>query len=371
MSERPQLSDNQVEQDAAPGLVLHVLPPLAAFVEMIALLAVPALLDAYWPVFPTLSEFQPHFFWLPVLLISLQYGTISGLLAAGLAIALSAALGWPDQEIGENHFSYLLRVWTQPVLWLTAALILGQFRMRQIELKRDLAMQVTELVSQRNALADYSTNLRSRCDDLEREIVRRRDPSARSMMNALGNLESGDPRRQLQECTSLAFGTCRLALFSRDADGLRMVYRHGDDLGGKAGRDRIGDRDPLFTAIVHDRASLSVLSPMDEFVLAGEGMAAVPIFNGPSSDEVIGMLILELTDPTELDQATTDRLAVLARHIAPLLLPADRTSTRSTSISSVANATPTGATVRPRIWRQLKRANLNPTDARNTTAKFG
>ena len=94
---------------------------------------VPAALDHFWPSFPTLSQMQPHFFWLPVLLLSLQYGTVSGLLAAGVAIVLTAWLGWAEQEVGENHFNYLLRISTQPMLWLVAALLLGQFRLRQIE----------------------------------------------------------------------------------------------------------------------------------------------------------------------------------------------------------------------------------------------
>ena len=88
-----------------PGL--PVLPPLMALVEILVLMVVPGLLDYFWTGFPSLAETQPHFFWLPVLLLSLQYGTVSGLLAAGVAITITALLGWPDQEVGENHFNYL------------------------------------------------------------------------------------------------------------------------------------------------------------------------------------------------------------------------------------------------------------------------
>ncbi len=343
------------EKLATQAQLLHVLPPVAALIEMLVLIVVPALLDRHWEPFPTLSEFHPHFFWLPILLISLQYGTVSGLMSAGLAIALSAYLGWPDQEIGENHFSYLLRVWTEPVLWLMAALVLGQFRMRQIEQKRDLALQVDELSSQRKALADYATNLRTRCDALEREIARRRHPSARSMLNALGGLHQRDAKQRLDTCLKVAFGNdCTIGIYALEARGLRLAHRHGSDLARTMPRDEYAAGDPLFKAVAIEGRSLSVLQASDEAALGHEGLVAVPILAATGNGEIIGMVKLELAEPAEVDSQTASRLAVLAHHAAPMMTPQARVAYAAVVPETKREGLPALST-RPRLWRHVRR----------------
>ncbi|HRD76373.1 MAG TPA: hypothetical protein PK264_10590, partial [Hyphomicrobiaceae bacterium] len=76
---------------------LPVLPPLVAWLE-IALLILPITVYDYLSTGFTITELHPHPFWLPVLLLSLQYGTPSGLAAAGVAILATFALGWPEQD---------------------------------------------------------------------------------------------------------------------------------------------------------------------------------------------------------------------------------------------------------------------------------
>ena len=150
---------------------MPVLPPLNAFIELIVFFAVVLFFDAVLQFFPDLNEIKPHPFWFPVLLLSLQYGTVSGLLAAGVSILITTVLGWPEQDIGENHFNFLIRIWAEPVLWIVVALVLGQFRMRQIAQRRALLRKVNRLQTQRDAIEQHSTNLRGRCEMLERRIA--------------------------------------------------------------------------------------------------------------------------------------------------------------------------------------------------------
>src|SRR5262249_28579364 len=80
---------------------LPVLPPGIALVELLVLLVVPILLEWLVPGFPDLTQIQPHPYWFPILLLSLQYGTVSGFLAAIVAITGAWLIGWPEQDIGE------------------------------------------------------------------------------------------------------------------------------------------------------------------------------------------------------------------------------------------------------------------------------
>ncbi len=333
-----------------PGL--PVLPPLMALVEILILIVLPGVLDYVWPGFPSLAETQPHFFWLPVLLLSLQYGTVSGLLAAGVAITLSALLGWPDQEVGENHFNYLLRIWAQPVLWLTAALVLGQFRMRQIELKQDLARKVAELSMQRTAISDYATNLRGRCERLEREISGRREPNVRSMLTTLAALQAGSLNASVAfgECLELAFGPCAASVYLRDGDHLRLAAAHGA-APGRA--DVVAANTPLARAITIEGRHVSVTNPGEEEILAGTGVVAVPVYSS-ADGRSIGMLKLEALPAGELNEGTPACLAAIAAQIAPLVEKGS-ISVLSAPASGVLSGVRQGPPApRQRLWRQLK-----------------
>ena len=330
---------------------LPVLPPLMALIEILVLIVLPGALDYFWTGFPSLSETQPHFFWLPVLLLSLQYGTVSGLVAAGVAIVISALLGWPDQEVGENHFNYLLRIWAQPVLWLTAALVLGQFRMRQIEQKQELARQVAELSIQRTAISDYATNLRNRCEALEREIAGRREPKVRSILATLTRLNAGGAQAPsaLGDCLDLALGPCAASVYVRENDRFRLTVAHGS---AASRQEQLSDDAPLVRAVVREGRAVSVLNPGDEAIFAGDGLAAVPVFS-VKDGRIFGLLKLDAVRAAEFDDGTPACLAAIAGQIAPLL-----ESGGIAGLSRVAGVAPSVPAIaspsRQRFWRQLK-----------------
>jgi hypothetical protein len=329
---------------------LPVLPPLAAVIEVIVLVVVPGLLDLFVPAFPSLNETQPHFYWLPVLLLTLQYGSASGLLAAGTAIVLSNLLGWPEQEIGENHFSYLLRIWLQPVLWLATGVILGQLRLRQIERKQALGQAVAELSAQRQSLADHAQSLRERCDRLERLISTRRGPDARDLLAALGRVEAApadEATRALDEALGLAFGESAVSILALDGGALRVVYRHARP-GAPPPPGLIGPESPLFAAVAIERRALSVLTPGAEHDLDRRGLAAVPII--ASDGHLEGAVLLETGEPDDLDEGTCDRLRAIAAMVSGRLRTADRART---SVAAAPYVEPRPS-LREGIWRRVR-----------------
>lgn len=316
MSERNETSNAATSASEELATGLPVLPPLTAVIEVIVLVVLPGILDLFVPAFPSLNEMQPHFFWLPVLLLTLQYGSASGLLAAGTAIVLSSLLGWPEQEIGENHFSYLLRIWLQPVLWIATAVILGQLRLRQIERKQALGRAVAELTGQRQSLAEHARSLRERCDRLERLVSTRRGPDARDLLAALGRIDAADAdpaTHALGDALSLAFGQSAVSILTLDGDALRIAYRHAPP-GAPPPPGPIGTGSPFFTALAVERRALSVLTPGCEHDLDGRGLAAAPII--AADGHVEGAILLETADPDDLDADTTLRLRAIAAMVS-------------------------------------------------------
>ena len=312
------MSDDIIKPGSPAGVTgpgrsgLPVLPPLAAIAEILVLVVLPGLLDHFVPAFPSINETQPHFFWLPVILLTVQYGTVSGLLAAGASILLSALLGWPEQEIGENHFSYLLRIGLQPVLWMTAAIILGQFRLRQIERKEALVRAVTELTAQRQSIAEHARNLRGRCDALERLIAARPVPEASRLLAAMGRVQSPHPPEAaaaLHEAIGLGFGGGCVSIWVNEGGALRLADRHGTSPVALA-HDVLGASEPITRAVLEQGRQLSVLEVSEERELGGLGLAGVPISG--ADRRITGMLLLEHAQPEALDSTTTARLAALA-----------------------------------------------------------
>lgn len=299
---------------------LPVLPPRFALFELAVFAAIIAC-EYGLEAFPDLTRLNPHPYWIAVLLLSLQYGTVSGLLAAALAIGGTLLLGLPEMEIGESYFNYLVRVWTQPVLWIVVALLLGSFRMRQIEERVGLQKQADDAITQSGSLADYARGLRSRVDALERQLAGKSRPDTYRLLEALNTVATapaGEKRDQAAHAAmTLAVPGAALSVLVLDGDGLRQILAHNWPLASGWRPDLRGD-DALTRAVVGERRVVSVLQSADDHLTEREAKIAVPLLAGDGSG-VIGMLRVEQIGSVELDEAVLARVAGLARALTPLV----------------------------------------------------
>lgn len=302
------------ERERQPGAssALMVLPPVSAVFELGAIVALINFVDWLLPSYG-LGEVGPSPYWLAVLLLSLQYGTVSGLMAAAIAILLTMLPGIPEQGVGENHLAFLLRIWVQPILWIAVAVLLGQFRMRQIAVKEELTRQVQELANQRQALADYSNNLRSRCEVLERHIAgQQRSPATALLLaqQALGRRDS-DLGTALAKSVALSIHGGQASVYA--LEGLQLEKRADSGwFNNHSWANALPAGHPLYRAVVDRGESVSVLDTGGEAALSGEGVAAVPIRSAVNG-AVVGMLKLEAASPTAIAPETVVALEVMAQ----------------------------------------------------------
>lgn len=346
-----------------------MLPPWTAIGEIVVIYA--ALLTADW-LHPglELSDIRPHPFWFPVLLLSLQYGTVSGLLSAMIAIALLALGGFREQTPSETYFTYLLTIWAEPILWIGAAVLLGHFRMRQIGLKRDLVFRVNELESQRAALADFATNLRTHCTALERQIAGRTATPAIAALQALELVQArgaalavGTMDEPLAQVMAAAMPGTRAALYIADQSGMRLAAGIGAGTDtGPARQSWIAPSDPLYLSIVAAGRAVSVLTVEGETALGGKGLAAVPIFapleaSAGTSRRVVGMLQVDEMDPAHLGPACLPALSAIGRAFAPALqIKFTSTGQKAAESTTAALLPPAAAAITPmqRMARRLR-----------------
>ncbi|MCB1484257.1 MAG: hypothetical protein KDJ17_05115 [Hyphomicrobiaceae bacterium] len=303
---------------------LSVLPPVGAFAELAILIGAIHFADQIIPGLDVLS-LEPSPYWLPVLLLSLQYGTVAGLMAAGAATFAFVMHGLPEQLIDENHFSYLLRVWALPILWIAVALILGQFRLRQIEVKEQLTARLDQSTREAEALAIYARDLERRCRQLERQVTSRPVAQGAGVLDAIAALSapSCDLPHAFRSLCEAAFPGAALSLYALNASGLEPLVATDAT---KA--HRIETTHGLFKAAIGERRALSVLDAAGEAVLAGEALAVVPVIQlppnatvagGGESGRVLGVLKLDAADGAVLSAGLTDRLTIVARMLAPML----------------------------------------------------
>ncbi|MEQ1716062.1 MAG: GAF domain-containing protein [Hyphomicrobium sp.] len=301
---------------------LPVLPPLGAFAELAALIGLIQIVNAAFPGLE-ITDIEPSPYWLPILLLSLQYGTVAGLLAAGTATLVYVFSGLPEQVIDEHHFAYLLRAWVLPILWIAVALVLGQFRLRQIERKQTLVDDLDRRTREAEGLAGYAGDLERRCRQLERQLTSSGQGRGAGVLDAIALLQSSnaDLPRAFERICSAGFPGAGLTVYAVQPSGLEPGFSTMKiaPSGKLAQQDRaIPAGHPLYTAVVGERRAVSVLNAAEEALLAGQGLAAVPVVHAETG-RVIGLVKLEQGDGAILTNAITDQLSVVARLIAPLL----------------------------------------------------
>lgn len=320
-------------QAVAPATGLQILPPVSALIELAVMVL--GLLFLEWS-FPTLDivNLQPSPYWIPVLLLSLQYGTPSGSLAAILAIAIYFTFGnFPEQGVGENEFTYRLRILVQPILWIAAAVFLGQFRMVQIATKQELTQRLATLENEASVLADYSARLRSRCDVLERTIAGQSITHGAPLLEALGALtlsSSGSDvqaaRPAIEQCLAAAFPNAAASVFVRNGDNLALAASSGWPQDAPW-QSTIAKGHSLYAACVETKRALTVLEAGHETYLDHQGLVVVPIFDParsglPTSTNVVGILKIERIDAKRLTTKLPMAMAALAANMASSLTPA-------------------------------------------------
>ena len=308
-------ADHEDEQQAG-YYGLRILPPLSAVAELAAMIAVLLITDWIWPALD-INNIQPSPYWVPVLMLTLQYGTASGTLAVIVAIvAYFSFVTLPEQGVGENEFAYRLRILSQPILWIATAVVLGQFRMVQIAAKRELLQRLSELKTQRDTLADYAGRLRSRCDILERDIAARPSQTGAPLLSAFAALT--DVRGSFAKSVELAFAhsfpASSVSLFARNDTGYTKLA--STPWPADATWVPVLASDHPLAKSINAKAKLTVLNASDEIALAGEGLAAVPVIEALSG-KVIGMVKLEFACASLLNAELLSQLDVLAAAMEP------------------------------------------------------
>jgi len=236
---------------------------------------------------------EPHPFWIVVVLLSVQYGSVAGLLCA---FACSAGLlvdNIPDRSFDQDRNEWIMSVIKLPFLWFLSAVVIGEVSARRLTEREELQDEIQGLNERESALLETLENLGKSKDRLEVLIAGQWNTVQKTLV-AARDIESLTPELLLESSMVLIdslLGPDQFSIYIFEDTTLTYAYGKGwEDSSDYA--DKFSVDDPLFSVIIGERRTLSISRPQDEQLLGREGVLAGPIINH-ETEELIGMLKVE------------------------------------------------------------------------------
>lgn len=312
---------NQPQQNEQEQRRIFGIRPIAVL-EALGMLIILTLLDLlvfdgnrFWDV-------NPHPFWIPVLLIAVQYGTNEALLAALLATLFYLVGNIPEQEIGVDRYDYLYEIVINPILWFVAAFALGELRVRHIRERNRLQQEIEESQQREDLIADSYKFVKNRKEALEVQVSGQLASSIEAY-RAAKSVETLDPKSVMQgveRLVSSVLGPQKFSLFIFHDNKMTATILHGWAPADTYAQE-IDTYSPLYQAVVGQQDTLVIANEQQEQALDGQGILAGPIID-PDTKRVVGMLKVEQMDFISLSLNTVETFRALCEWIGTALINA-------------------------------------------------
>jgi hypothetical protein len=308
-----------------PRPKLSFLPNRLGVIELALFFAIALAIEQLWLAPTTFASLQPHPYWLPVIALSLQYGTADGLLAALMAILISLVTGWPTQGVEEDYYAYVIRTWAEPVGWILVAILVGEVRGRQrlsfAQLERDLADSQRKVTT----IAAHSRLLEGKVCRLERRLSVSDGQTVDGALNALAGLQSGDAaawQLSFEAAWQALLPGFEGRLYLRSGRLACLVARYAapaEEGQNLRAMEAASGRSKLLSAVLDEERSLAYHQPGDGALLAAAGVyLAVPLRLDAASAP-IGAVVVDGMPASEAPPEIEMRLGLFVRETAHAL----------------------------------------------------
>lgn len=267
---------------------------------------------------------EPNPFWIPVIVLTVQYGTGYGLLAAILSTAALYVGNLPPQRLDQDLYAYLFELFGTPMLWLVSAVLLGALRDRQVSDRAALRVALARSRQQASAIAERYDRLK----DAKREVEARLASQPRTV-TSLYRGASALERLTVQEVLD-GFDDIFSAVMDAESYSLYLLSESGLEVARTIGwrntdswQTFFGSETALLQAVVGQRQFVAINEPEGERLLAGQGLIAGPVLD-PHDQSLIGMIKLERIPFAALDYEAVDRFEIICSWVGAALSRARR-----------------------------------------------
>lgn len=284
----------------------------SALIEITLFLALALALDIFALDGTRFRAIQPHPFWLLILLVSVQYGTAEGMVAAAASTLAFLAGAIPSQGIGEDFYDYLFTVVKLPMLWFVTAVTLGEIRARHRRAYDEMAVRYEELKERSARLSEVYRRLVRVKENLEVRVV----GQLRTFLTTYETarlIERSDPGEVLLAIVDVVRSIVtpeKFSLFLLNDQVLEAAIQDGWQPGDRFARV-FDARVPLYREVVEHQRVICITNEADEAALGPEGVLAGPLINAQTGT-VIGMLKIEKLELLDLNVSTIENFRALS-----------------------------------------------------------
>lgn len=269
-------------------------------------------------------EVAPNPFWIPVIVLTVQYGTSFGLLAAIASTLVLYVGNVPPQQLNQDLYAYLFQLFVTPMLWLVSAVLLGAIRDRQVADRATLRRSLARARAQATAIADRYEKLKNAKREIEARLASqlRTVTSLYRGASALERLTVQEVLDGFDDIFSAVMDAEAYSLFLLTSEGLEVArtvgWREGDRWQRFFGHDHV-----LLQAVIGQLDFAVVNEPNGERLLAGEGLMAGPVVD-PQDQSLIGMIKVERVPFSQMDYESVDRFEIICSWVGAALSRARR-----------------------------------------------
>lgn len=261
------------------------------------------------------AAINPHPFWIAVLLLSSQYGTAEGLLAAVVSSLCLWVGNLPDQTIDQDRYEYLFHIARNPLMWLAAAVIMGELRNKHIRERTNLVDSLEKSRVRETDIADSYNKLRGLKEGLELRIAGqfKSTVAAYRAAKSMERLHAVDVMHGVEQLVRAVMNPSKFSIFMLRNDKLELTVNSGwkEDESLYMTFESSSD---IYQNIVGRQTVLCVSNNDHERVLAGQGLLAGPLLN-PETNEVVGMLKIEDMNFLDLNLSGVETFGALCQWI--------------------------------------------------------
>jgi hypothetical protein len=253
----------------------------------------------------------PHPFWIIVLLMTVQYGTVEGALATLMSTFLLYVGNLPEQALTEDLFAYQLRLMTTPIEWLISAFILGGIQDRKTRLIKELERRTHMAEAKEREMTYIYERMKHMKEHLEARIAGdlRSSIAIYRAIKKLGATQPAQVLFGLEEFVSVVLRPQKCSLFALGGSGLEAASNVGWEPDDHYTR-RFPPDTSLYLSIVGEQRVLSILNREDQLILRQEGVLAAPLVD-EASHTIFGMLKVEELDLEELNLANIEAFRLI------------------------------------------------------------
>jgi GGDEF domain-containing protein len=288
----------------------------SAIVETLLYLGVALIIDYLFFGGNRFWNVAPHPFWPLVLLISAQYGTSEGLIAAFVATIALLAGKLPARNMSQDVYDYMFYVIRTPLMWFTASVIWGELRGRHSRETTSLREELETTKSQSAELSAAYKKMAEVKEKLEVHVAGQLKTSVRMYEAARGidKLEPAEVVSGVLNFVRIVMNPEKFSLFLLTDGGLALNTEQGWKPEDKYSTN-FNSNSVLFQEVIGRERFLCSVSRDEEPLLDDQGILAGPLVSSETGD-VVGMLKIEKLGFLELNLSSLQTFKVLCEWIA-------------------------------------------------------